>query len=272
MVRPLLIAVILIGAGSASVGPVWADVPISGRTQQMCFPRAPVQAAAAHVYHRRMAQLKSRGLLDTDPRVLMRVRRIAARIIAQAILLKPVAAKWQWEVHVTSDPQVAAYAMAGGKLLVGSHFISTYHLTDAQLAVALAHEVGHVIAEHVREQICKASELDPPPPHVKRTVADVIHEMDFDLSIYLRLQPLSRLQEMEADDIGVQLAARSGISPTAIRDFYTKITRSADAPSIFDTHGSRRQREAFVMSMVAYAWAPYRESRHEILPTYAFRP
>jgi predicted Zn-dependent protease len=270
MLRPAMLWAVVIGVGLTGARPAYASVPLTGRAQRMCVPLAPVRAAAARAYDKRLASLRSRGMLDTDPQILHRVRRISARVIAQAIALRPVAARWKWEVHTTSDPQVAAFAMSGGKILIGTHFIEKYQLSDPELAVALGHEIGHVIAEHVREQVCAASRLDPPPPGVTRTVADVIHLMDFDLTVYLRLQPLSRLQEAEADEIGVELAARSGVAPSAIRSFYGKITRGPKVESIFNSHGSRKQRRAFVMSLAAYAATPYRESRREMLPLYAF--
>ena len=133
--------------------PVHADAPVSDRAQQMRFARGPVQAAAAQAYEKELARLDSLGLLDTDRQRLNRIRRIAAVLVAQAITLKPAAREWGWEIHLTSDPEVAAYSMAGGKLLVGSRFIETYNLSDDELAAALAHEIGHVIAEHVREQL-----------------------------------------------------------------------------------------------------------------------
>lgn len=251
--------------------PALARVPVTGRTQHMLFPRAPVQAAAARAYKKTLARLRARHELDTNRKTLVTVRRLSGRLIAQAIELKPVAANWPWEIHITSDPQVAAYARAGGKLLISTAFIHQYHLSDNEVAVVLAHEIGHVIAEHVREEISTAATLDPPPPHYHRTVADVIDNMQVDFSVYLRLQPLSRLQELEADDIGVVLAARAGFPPSAVVSFYTKLARAGDHYTLLDDHGPSRQREAFALSMAEYAKPVYEASLHEHLPRYVFR-
>lgn len=263
----VLLAMLLMGAGA-----VCAEAPVTGRGQQMSFARTLVQQVAARAYQQELERLESLGMLDTDPVCLERVRRVASVLIAQAIRLKPEAAGWKWEVHLSDDPEVAAYSMAGGKLLVGSHFMDTYHLSDDELAVALAHEVGHVIAEHVREQLSRVASLDPPPPGRTVGIEDALNAMDSDISVFLRLQPLSRLQEMEADDIGVELAARSGIAPSTIKHFYTKLTREDTGQSLFDTHGATGQREAFVMSMADYAEAAYEASQGASLPTYVFRP
>lgn len=265
MVRPLLVVWLL----SASL-PSWAAVPVSGRTQQLAFSRAAVQAAAATAYHDKTARLAANHQLDADPHSVARVRRVAARLIAQALELKPEATGWRWEVHVTDEPDVAAYSMAGGKLMVGSAFLDKYQLTDDELAVALAHEIGHVIAEHVREQLSVAAGFSH-ARNRKVKVDEVIDAMNSDIAVYLRLQPLSRLQEMEADDIGIELAARAGIAPEHIKSFYDKITTSDGGQSIFDTHGSSSRRAAFVRSMAEYAGIEQETMGSGPLPVYVFR-
>jgi len=265
MVRPWLVIVILIYAG-----PAFAAAPVTGRTQVMLFPRAPVEAAAAQAYHHKLAQLDAQGQLDTDKNRLDRIRHLCSRLIAQAILLKPEAAHWPWEIHITSNPQVTANSMAGGKLLIGTRFIDDYKLNDDELAVVLAHEIGHVIAEHVREQMSLVASLETPPPNRTIKVADVINAMESDISVLFSLQPLSRLQEMEADDIGIELSARAGITPSAVVSFYTKLTQGKSRQSIFNTHGSPHQREVFVTSMADFARPVYEANRGRRLPSYTF--
>jgi len=248
----------------------WAETPVSDRQQKMLFSRSQVQDIAAASYHTQLANLSAKGKLDTDPALLNRVRLISARLITQAIRLKPETANWPWEIHITSDDQVSAFSMAGGKLLVGSHFVKNYNLNDDELTVALAHEVGHVIAEHVREQISLAASFEQTPPNHRIGINDVINDMESDISVFLRLQPLSRLQELEADDIGIELAARAGTPPKSIKTFYDKIMSKNNGQSIFDTHGNSEQRYTFIRSMAAYAVTPYRESNrsnpHDHIP------
>jgi predicted Zn-dependent protease len=161
--------------------------------------------------------------------------------------------------------------MGGGKLLVGTYYIKHYKLSNDELAVALAHEIGHVIAEHVREQVSAAARFNTSVPLRTLKVADVINAMQSDISVFLRLQPLSRLQEMEADDIGIELVARAGIPPAAVVSFYSKIAKDDNGPSLFNTHGSVAQRVRFVDSMANYARPVYEASRDaKILPNYTF--
>jgi len=264
--RTLLILSLLLASS-----PGWSATPVTGRAQQMSVSRTEVQAAAAAAYQRELKLLASQQQLDTDPQLLMRLRTISASLIAQAIRLKPEAANWPWEIHVTSNSDIEAYAMAGGKLLVGSTFVNANHFSDAELSVLLAHEISHVIAEHVREQVSLAASFNPPPPNRTVQVDEVINDMDSDISVYLRLQPLSRLQELEADDIGIELAARAGTPPASIDAFYRKIAGDDGGQTIIDSHGPPAQREAFVRSMLGYAGIEYSEYGAQQRTAYVFR-
>jgi len=252
--------------------PVFAGVPVTGRIQHMLYPRAQVQSVAARAYHQEMMHLAAKGQLDADQQALRRVRRICSRLIAQAIRLQPVAAHWDWEVHITTSADTNAYSMAGGKLLVGTDFLRRYHLSDNELAVVLAHEIAHVIAEHVREQVSVAASFNKSLPPKSRKIADVIEDMQSDMSVYFRLMPLSRLQEMEADDIGIELAARAGITPSAVISFYAKLANDHAADnSLFNTHGAVAQRIKFVNSMASYAEPVYQVYRNNgVQPLYRF--
>ena len=265
MGRPGLIILMLVFSM-----PVYAEAPVTGRDQPMRFTRAVVQAIAAKAYQAEITHLARLGQLDTDEKNLQRIRDISGKLIAQAIRLKPDAAYWAWEIHLTSDPQVAAYSMSGGKLLISTHFIKNYHLTDDELAVALAHEIGHVIAEHVREQMSVAASFEAPAPNRVINARDVVNAMESDIGVFFSLQPLSRLQELEADDIGIELSARAGIPPVAVVSFYKKIAHDRGGQSIFDTHGPSTQRTEFINSMVAFARPIYEASRGTKLPNYAF--
>jgi len=249
---------------------VSADVPINGRKQEMSFAREQVQAIAAAAYDRKVKALARQGKLDRDTALLRRVRRIAGRVIAQAILVKPVAANWNWEVHVVSTDRFDAYCMSGGKMLVGSAFLERESLSDGELATLLAHEAAHAIAEHVREQLSAVRHLNSAYAHF--SAEDVIAVLDWDLSVSLKLEPLSRLQELEADDIGIVLAARAGFDPRAIVSFYRKLANlDRGKKFFFDTHGAGDEREKVAEAFAAYAEPLYAASfTHGGVPEYVF--
>jgi predicted Zn-dependent protease len=248
---------------------VSADVPINGRKQNMVFPREEVHAIAAAAYDRTLKDFIRQGKLDRDKRLFQRVQHIAGRVIAQAIVLKPEAARWDWQVHVATTEVVDAYCMAGGKILLGSAFLRNEELMDDELAALLAHEVAHAIAEHVREQLSEARLLSP--AYARFNVEDVIAILDWDLSISIKLEPLSRLEELEADDIGIYLAAKAGFDPQALVQFYRKLARSDRGRAFFHTHGASDQRAKIAEAFAAYAEPLYEASlARGRVPEYVF--
>ena len=249
----LLVLLLMLEEGVAA-----AVVPLNGRSQHMVFTSAQVQAIAAAAYDKRLQELARQGKLDRDPALVERARRIAGRIIAQAIVLKPIAAHWTWEIHVASGGQFDAYCMAGGKILVGDAFLGDQRFTDGELAALLGHEVAHAIAEHVREQLSAVPDFEPAYAHLG--LDDVVAVLGWDLSVTFRLAPLSRLHELEADDIGIYLAAKAGYDPHALLQFYRKLGRLGDASDFFNSHGANDQRLQAVENFVTYAEPLYKAS------------
>lgn len=249
-----------------------AETPVTDREQTLAFSSAELNALATAAYADMLKEAKRARTLDRDAPLLRRSRTVAARLIAQAIKLKPEAAHWKWEVHVTDSTEVDASSMAGGKLLLGVKFVRGHQLNDDELAILIGHEIGHAIAEHVREQATAV--LRRNPKHPNRSLPDILAEMDYDISTYLKLMPMSRMQEVEADQIGVRLAAMAGFRPSAALSFYDKLAQaSANARgSLFDTHASPRMRVRIAPALVADSRPFYRNALYASgTPAYAFR-
>jgi len=237
-------------------GVALAGVPLTGRAQHMVFSNAQLQTVAAAAYDLRLQALRRDDKLDRDPALVERVRRIARGVIGQAILLKPEAAHWAWEIHVASSDDVDAYCMAGGKILAGENFLRRF--SDDELAALLGHEIAHAIAEHVREQLSAVTALKPAYAHLD--LEGVIALLDSNLAMTFTLAPLSRLQELEADDIGIYLAARAGHDPRALLDFYRVLGGLDVGTDFFNSHDTAGQRLRAVENFVAYAEPLYRAS------------
>jgi predicted Zn-dependent protease len=255
--RPLLSVFLIIESGLAA-----ANVPVNGRPQDLAFSGDEVQTMAASAYHQSLRELMRHGVLDRNPQLLARVRRIAQPIIAQAVLLKPEAAQWNWEIHLANANRIDAYCMAGGKILVGAGFLEKQALTDGEIAALLAHEIAHAIAEHVREELSMVRRLSP--DYAYYSLEEVTGLLGWDLSVSLSLASLSRLQELEADDIGITLAARAGFDPRALVRFYRKLGRSGSSANLIDTHGSNVDRLRAVENFAVYAEKLYDTRRGQV--------
>lgn len=235
-----LIAFFLVPAG------VRAQVPESGRVQELRFSADEVDARMEDRYIDRTVDLAAAGKLDEDRALLARLQSIGAGLIRAAVALKPEAAQWQWEVHTTSDPDVDAICMAGGKILVGSAFVRQLALDDGELATLLAHEVAHAVAEHHRETFSEALFLNRFPAVPLEVVME---RLDSDLSLQIRLSRLSSLQESEADQLGMVLAHRAGWPPAAMVSFYRKLAAGEQGALISGAYPATASRLSMAKGM-----------------------
>jgi len=223
----------------------FAQVPDSGRWQELRFPAEEVGQRSEDHYIEQTVSLAAAGRLDGDKALLARARRIAERLVGAATMLKPDAAGWPWELHVTDDPAVEAESQAGGKLLVGSHFIYRLKLDDGELAVLLAHEIAHVISEHGRETLSEAL-LDAR----RELPLEVVEErLASDLPLQFRLSKLSAIQEREADQLGILIAHRAGWPCSAVLSFYGKLATDSRGPALFASHPSGATRLSLAKGM-----------------------
>jgi len=240
--KPLLMGMLLL-AGAVQAR---AQVPESGRMQELRFSASEVDASMEDRYIDRTVDLAAAGKLDEDRRLLARLRYISEELIRVAIELKPEAAEWQWEVHTTSDPEVDATCMAGGKILVGSAFVHGLALTDGELATLLAHEVAHAVAEHHRETFSEAMLLNRYPAVPLEVV---MARLDSDLSLQIRLSKLSSLQESEADQLGMLLAYRAGWPAADIVSFYRKLAEGEQLALVSSAYPANTTRLSMAKGM-----------------------
>lgn len=219
--------------------------PLLEFRNDLAFQASTVNAFAAHTYHERIRRFAAAGNLDRDRHFLKRIRSLIQRLRPAVEYERPAAKRIAWEVHVCRNCGENASAMAGGKLLVGEEFIKSIKPTDAELAYLLAHEMAHVIAEHTREFATTARYFVG--MGMKRDYADIQHELDESFGLQLRMAPLYKQQELEADYIGFIIGARSGFEPTAMLSLLKKLR--TDGPSMMDPHPStqRRLQQARVM-------------------------
>jgi predicted Zn-dependent protease len=216
------------------------------RTQSMGVSAEEINAASDQAYKKMLQEARSKNTLNRDPAMLTRVQGIARRLIAQTPVFRSDARSWHWAVNVFQSDQINAFCMAGGKIGVYSGLINKLQLSDAEIAAVMGHEIAHALREHVREQVSLQYAAQLPGMllgimtgnQVLAQLGDIVSDVTLGL-------PHSREAESEADDMGVELAARAGYDPRAAITLWQKMNRMGNGspPEFLSTHPSPETRE-----------------------------
>ena len=210
------------------------------RKQHMLVSEEAVEGAAATAYTSELGKARAGGRLNANADETARVRRISARLIKQTQVFRPDAADWKWDVNVVTEPDINAYCMPGGKIVVYTGLIEQLKLTDPELATVIGHEMAHALREHSREAVSRAYAQQIGLESLALLtgmggstleLASAVTEVTFTL-------PRSRVQEAEADRIGLELMARAGYDPHAALDLWRKMsqTQTGGTPAFLSTH------------------------------------
>ena len=245
---------LLVLGGCATVATTRPGVVGVERRQSMLVSSERIDAASAQQYAALVKQAREKGLLDRDPALVERVRRITARLIPATRYFRDDAPRWPWEVHVFTSSQLNAFCMPGGKIGVYSGLIQKLALTDAELAAILGHEIAHALREHGRERVSQQVATNAAVAigaavlgagQTGASLGALVADVTFTL-------PNSRMHETEADRIGVELAARAGYDPRAAVTVWQKMARvdRSSPPALLSTHPSNEQR---IRDLAVYA-------------------
>ena len=233
----------------------------TGRKQLMLVSESQAISASRQAYAQEMGKYQKEGKLVTDPRVLKRVTVITERLVAQAVKMRPDSAQWQWSVQVIDDPKaVNAWCMAGGRMAIYTGLIMKVDPTDDELAQVMGHEIAHALANHTAERmstamaanagIIAAGLMSDNPGQAMAMAAAAA-------TVAIKL-PNSRTSENEADQIGIELAAKAGYDPRAAITLWQKMAKVGGGapPEFLSTHPSDATRQqrlgALVPKMMPY--------------------
>jgi predicted Zn-dependent protease len=229
-------------------------------------PAASLERQAAEEFSqlKRQAAAKKALAADDHPQT-QRLRQIAARLIPHAGRFNARARQWQWEVILIGSPQANAFCMPGGKIAVFSGLLLGLQLTDDEAAVVMGHEIAHALREHARERIAK-SELT-------RLGASLLGEFVgrgkyaglFDMGGRLMTLKFSRDDEIEADTVGLELAARAGYDPRAGISLWRKMLAASKGapPQWLSTHPSGNNRIAEIERHLPEVMPLYERSKSQ---------
>jgi predicted Zn-dependent protease len=246
MLKKILVAVLVSLAGCKTVETTQPGVVGVERKQSMLVSSDTVNRSAVKAYAQVLAEAQKKGQLNRDAGQLQRVRAIANRLIPQTGAFRADAPGWHWEVNVITSKDVNAWCMPGGKIAFYTGLVEKLQATDEEIAAVMGHEIAHALREHGRERASQAMAQGIGISVVGALLrlpggAQDLTQTVLDLTFNL---PNSRTDEMEADRIGVELAARSGYDPRAAVTLWEKMSKvgGSQPPQFLSTHPSHASR------------------------------
>jgi predicted Zn-dependent protease len=235
------------------------------RDQRMMLSSADVDKAAAQAYQKAMQEAAKKGVLNRDAAQVQRVRAISSRLIPATAAFRKDAPSWKWEVNVISSPEVNAWCMPGGKLAIYTGLIEKLKVSDDELAAVMGHEIAHALREHGRERASQQAAqnavigIGAALLGIGDAGAGLVNIVA-DVTIGL---PYSREFEVEADRIGVELAARAGYDPRAAVTLWQKMGQVGGGapPQFLSTHPSPQNRQKDLADYAARVMPLYEAAR-----------
>lgn len=146
------------------------------------------------------------GGLSKDVSINERVARVGAQIAAVSPR-KDMTFTYQ----VVNSTVMNAFSAPGGPVII-THRLASMMTTDDELAFVLAHETGHITAQHARQMMNRALIAQGLGLILLRGASSAVRT-GLDVAYTLNDRGYSRNQEYQADDYGIKLMQQAGYNP-----------------------------------------------------------
>jgi len=170
-----------------------------------------------------------------------------------------------WEFNLVKDKAANAFVLPGGKVVVYTGILPVAE-NETGLAVVMGHEVAHMIADHGNERMSQAlltqmggialqTALSTQPAETQNLLM-AAYGMGAQVGVLL---PYSRLQESEADHLGLIFMAMAGYDPRAAVGFWQRMAEQGGSspPEFLSTHPSGSSRIAEIKKHLPEALSYY---------------
>ncbi len=173
-----------------------------------------------------------------------------------------------WEFHVVDSSVINAFALPGGKIFLTRGILAKFK-SEAELAGVLGHEIGHVTAQHMGQQM--SQRLVVSGVLIGLGVAAQTSDEDW-LKILgvgtqvggtLYLLSFGRDQEKQADELGIRYMTRLGYNPMGLvrvmEMFQAEESAGGRPPEFLSTHPAPQSRVDHLMSLIRSRYPDYND-------------
>lgn len=224
-----------------------SKVPVTGRKQLDILPSSQILALANTNYKDFLSQNKISGNADQTAMVKRAGNNIAGAVekYLSEHGLKKELKDYSWEFNLVENNEINAWCMPGGKVVVYTGILPVAQ-TETGLAVVMGHEIAHAVAKHGNERMSQGllQQLGgvalqvamSSKPQQTQNLFYAAYGAGTSVGIML---PFSRLQESEADRLGLIFMAMAGYDPREAVEFWKRMdaqSKGQAPPEFLSTH------------------------------------
>ena len=230
-----------------------STVPLTGRKQLSLIPASQMMSMSFQQYDQFLKEHPtSKNVQQTQmvKKVGRKIKKAVEKFFSQNNMTDRLNG-YNWEFNLVESKNVNAWCMPGGKVVVYTGILPVCK-DEEGIAVVMGHEIAHAVAEHGGERMSQglltqlgglglALALRKKPKQTQQlwmTAFGIASQVGVML-------PFSRLQESEADHLGLIFIAMAGYDPHRAVDFWKRMAANKKGqapPEFLSTHPSDQTR------------------------------
>ncbi|MEQ8416414.1 MAG: M48 family metallopeptidase [Imperialibacter sp.] len=248
-----------------------STVAVTGRKQLALVPDSELNSMSFTQYD----QVLNESKLSTNTAQVNQVKSVGLKIqkAVESYMatngLSDQLKGYKWEFNLIQDDEtVNAWCMPGGKVAFYTAIMPICK-TDEGVAVVMGHEIAHAIARHGNERMTQGLIQQFGGLALSYAVKDKPAEaQQLFMTAYGAgttvgaMLPFSRLQESEADKMGLIFMAMAGYNPNEAPAFWERMAANSGGgapPEFLSTHPSHGTRIADLKAQIPEAMKYYKK-------------
>lgn len=229
-------------------------VPVTGRKQLNLVPNGMIQSMAFTQYDSVVKTSRTLNSWEPAAQLVNKVGGNIQRAVESYMQQNGMSNElkgFKWEYNVIDENMVNAWCMPGGKVVVYTGLLPVSQ-TEQGLAVVMGHEIAHAIARHGNERMSEGLlvalgglVLEEALKEKKAETQAIflgLYMIGSNLALSL---PNSRMQESEADKLGLIFMSMAGYDPSEAIPFWQRMSaanKGVKVPEFLSTHPSDETR------------------------------
>lgn len=244
-----------------------STVPLTGRKQFTLIPSQQMLALGTQSYQ----QVLNQQAVSSNQSDTRAIRQVGARVTAaveeylRQIDRENIVEDYKWEFNLLKGEEVNAWCIPGGKIAFYEGIMPVCQ-DDNGIAVVMAHEIAHAIADHSNERMTQQLSLQlgglalsqalKEESETTTQLAMAAFGVGSQLGVLL---PYSRKHEQEADELGLYFMAMAGYDPREAPELWKRMmnVNPNGVPEFLSTHPNPQSRINFLNRKMSKALEYY---------------